>query len=116
MAQAGVKSTMTAQDDGFINQQELIVGQDDQGRDLTHYVLAERVLQCEYHMIVDEAKNTPSSETLIYILEGGFRGFHNMSPGELWSEWKTKEALFTTLHKNKNLPWELYDGDPLLEK
>jgi hypothetical protein len=113
MAQAGVKSTEVAQDDGFINQRDLIVGQDDQGRDLTHYVLAERVTQCEYHQIVDEARNTPSSETLIYILEGGFRGFHNMSPGELWSEWKTKQDLFMTLYENKGPPWELHDEDPL---
>ena len=108
-----MKTAETAVDDRIVSTQEVEVVTDTRGHTLSHYVLAERLLQCEYHLIKSEIQNERSSETVIYMLEGGFRGFHNMSPGELYSEWNTKEELFWDLYDNKNLPWELYDEDPL---
>ena len=67
---------------------EYIVGEDSRAMQLTHYVLAERLLQVEYAEIMRQHREEKDSQTLIYILEGGFRGFHKMTAGELWSEWK----------------------------
>mgnify|MGYP000859813394 CR=1 FL=1 len=107
-----VKSVDTYLDTDAVSLKDVVVGTDSRGNQLSHYVLAERILQVEYHVIHDEATNGGNSETLIYILEGGFRGFHNMSPGELWSEWKTKEEQFWTLLDAGQLPWDLLEDDP----
>lgn len=88
---------------------------DSRGHNLTHYVLAERLLQVEYATVRDEILSSESSETLTYILEGGFRGFHKYSGGELFSEWQELEHKFYDLYDADRLPWELYDEDPLLE-
>ena len=95
-------------------EQSAIVGEDSRGLSLTHYVLAERMMLLEYHTIKTEINESPSSDTLIYILEGGFRGFHKMTGGELWSEWKDLEDKFYRLYEDGELPYELYDEDPLV--
>ena len=92
---------------------EYIVGTDIQGFELTHYVLAERLMQVEAWRIYDEYKQGDHS-TLTYILEGGFRGFHKMSSGELWSQWKDgAEVKWYELHNDLELPWESYEEDPI---
>ena len=117
-----MKSTDTAVDDRIVRTQDVTVGQDSRGNSLSHYCLAERVMQVEYHRIADEIRtgttpfSTPSSETLVYMLEGGFRGFHNMSPGELWSEWNEVEDKFWELYDSNSLPWEVNDEDPLAKQ
>jgi hypothetical protein len=65
-------------------EQSSIVGEDSRSLQLTHYVLAERLLQCEYALIAKEIVEEASSETLTYILEGGFRGFHKYTSVWLW--------------------------------
>lgn len=92
---------------------EEIIIKDSRGHELTHYVLAERLLQVEYSLISGEIRNEPSSETLTYILEGGFRGFHKYSKQELLDEWEEVEPKFWTLLDDDELPWEPYDEDPL---
>jgi len=109
-----MKSTQTAVDDQMVDHRDVIVGEDSRAMQLSIYVLAERLVQCEYHLMQDEIHVVGTSETLITQLEGGFRGFHNMSPGELWSEWNTKEELFYELYESNSLPWELYEEDPLV--
>lgn len=116
MANPGVKSVEVAQDAGFISHQDLTVGKDCRGHTLTHYVIAERLLQVEYYRIMQDEREQLTSETLIHILESGFRGFHNMSPGELWSEWQDAEQLFYRLHDDGALPWTILEQDPLAEK
>ena len=91
-----------------------IVGEDSRALQLTHYVLAERLLQIEYWSIQEEIRSGETSDTLVYILEGGFRGFHKMTGGELWSEWSEVEDKFYELYESNSLPWELYDEDPLV--
>ena len=61
---------------------EYIVGEDSRAMQLTHYVLAERLLQVEYAEIMRQHREEKDSQSLIYILEGGFRGFHKMTAGE----------------------------------
>ena len=95
-----------------VSNEEIIV-KDSRGHALTHYVLAERLLQVEYSQISSEIRNEPSSETLTYILEGGFRGFHKYTKQELLDEWAEVEDRFWTLVDDDSLPWETYDEDPL---
>ena len=93
-------------------EQSSIVGTDMQGYDLTHYVLAERLLQVEYASIRDQIRNEASSDTLTYILEGGFRGFHKYSSGEQWQEWKDgAEEKWYQLYADGELPWEPYEEE-----
>ena len=101
-------------DDKIVDTNEVVVGEDCRALNLTHYVLAERLLQVEYASIAKEIREEASSETLTYILEGGFRGFHNMSSGELWSQWVDSEEKFYHLYETDQLPWDLLEDDPLI--
>ena len=111
-----MKTVETAIDDLIVSTDDIVVGTDLRGHSVSHSVLAERVMQTEYHLIRLETQDRTPSETLLYILEGGFRGFHNMSSGELWSEWNTKQELFWELYDANRLPWDLYAFDPLHER
>ena len=93
---------------------ETVVGQDGRGLNLTHYVLAERLLQVEFTNIKKDLNEDGQSDTLCYILKGGFRGFHKQSSGELWSEWKEVEEKFYRLYEDDELPWSVYEEDPLV--
>ena len=95
-------------------EQSTIVGEDSRSLQLTHYVLAERCLQVEYWKIQDSILAGTTDDNLIYILEGGFRGFHKFSSGELWTEWKEVEEKFYDLYETNSLPWEIYEEDPLV--
>jgi hypothetical protein len=95
-------------------EQSTIVGEDSRSLQLSHNVLAERLLQVEYHRIQEDIREGHNSDTLIYILEGGFRGYHKMSSGELWAEWKEVEEKFYHLYETNSLPWEVDEEDPLV--
>jgi len=96
-------------------EQNTVVGEDNRSLQLTHYVLAERLMQVEAYNIMDEINTSSVSDTLIYMLEGGFRGYHKMSSGELWTQWKDgAEEKWYQLYEDKALPWEPYDDDPIL--
>ena len=95
-------------------EQSTIVGEDSRSLQLSHNVLAERLLQVEYYRIQEDIREGHNSDTLIYILEGGFRGYHKMSSGELWAEWKEVEEKFYHLYETKTLPWEVDEEDPLV--
>ena len=96
---AGVKSTEVAQDDGFIDHKDLIIGEG-----LSHSVIAERLMQVDAWNIREDA-GVGDYEYLSSILESGFRGYHNMSPGELWTEWKEQEERWHQLREDDALPW-----------
>tara|TARA_B100000683_G_C12400114_1_gene519362 strand:+ start:85 stop:444 length:360 start_codon:yes stop_codon:yes gene_type:complete len=81
---------------------------------LTHYAMAERCMLMEYDKIKTEMNEEGSSDTLIYILEGGFTGFHDMEPSELIKEYEEVEDRFYTLYKDNELPYDLYSDDPLV--
>ena len=86
--------------------------QDEHAMSLTPYVMAERCLQVEMSNIYQDYKSG-DYDTLTYILEGGFRGFHKYSKQELLDEWEEVEPKFWTLLDDDELPWEPYDEDPL---
>ena len=86
--------------------------EDDRAMRLTPYVMAERCLQVEAWGIIKDAQDRDYS-TLTYILEGGFKGFHNMDSSELIKEYKDIEDKWYELEADNELNWEPYDEDPI---
>ena len=93
---------LTAIDDRFVSEKDLIVGKDSRGNDCSSSVLAERLTQVEVAMILEDHNNRDYSVIAEYLGKG-FRGYHNMSPGELYSQFKEQEETF----------WRLFDGGEL---
>ena len=86
--------------------------EDERAMRLTPYVMAERCLQVEAYKIYRDYKLGDVS-TLVYILEGGFKGFHNMDSSELIEEYKGIEDQWYQLESDGELPWEAYEEDPI---
>tara|TARA_A100000164_G_scaffold40349_1_gene30807 strand:+ start:331 stop:669 length:339 start_codon:yes stop_codon:yes gene_type:complete len=81
---------------------------------LTPYVMAERCLQVEAWKIYNDYQ-TGDYSTLTYILEGGFKGFHNMDSSELIEEYKEIESKWYQLQADNELEWRPYEEDPIHE-
>ena len=96
----------------IFDKHEDLLYEDERAMSLTHYVMAERCLQVEMAQIYDEYK-CGDYDTLTYILEGGFKGFHNMEPSELIEEYKTIEDKWYELEADNELPMEPYEDDPI---
>ena len=86
--------------------------EDERAMRLTPYVMAESCLQVEAVKIYDDYKKGDFS-TLTYILEGGFKGFHNMDSSELIEEYKEIEDKWYQLEQDNELEWEPYEDDPI---
>tara|TARA_A100001015_G_scaffold149851_1_gene166178 strand:- start:175 stop:513 length:339 start_codon:yes stop_codon:yes gene_type:complete len=86
--------------------------EDERAMRLTPYVMAERCLQVEAVKIYDDYKKGDVS-TLVYILEGGFKGFHNMDSSELIEEYKEIEDKWYQLEQDNELEWDPYEDDPI---
>jgi hypothetical protein len=92
-----------------------IVLTDGRGNKLTHSVLAERLIQAETMRIVEEMHyHKGCSDTLTFILEGGFKGFHNMSNERLCSEWEDYEEEWFANYDREYLPCPAHEDDPIL--
>ena len=86
--------------------------EDNRAMVLSHYVMAERCMQVEAVKIYDDYKKGDVS-TLVYILEGGFKGFHNMDSSELIQEYKEIEDKWYQLEQDDELEWDPYEDDPI---
>ena len=86
--------------------------EDSRAMRLTPYVMAERCLQSEFAGIMSEYREGDYS-TLTHILEGGFKGFHNMEPSELIEEYKQIEEQWYNLYECSELPFTPYEEDPI---
>jgi len=86
--------------------------EDERAMRLTPYVMAERCLQVELANIFKDY-GLGDYDTLTYILEGGFKGFHNMEPSELIEEYKQIEEQWYDLESTNKLHWEPYEDDPI---
>jgi len=89
-----------------------IMYEDKREMKLTHYVMAERCLQVQMAQIFNEYKQE-DYETLTYILEGGFKGFHNMEPSELIEEYKSIEEQWYDLYETDQHYTTVYEDDPI---
>ena len=86
--------------------------EDERAMALTHYVMAERCLQVQMAQIYNE-KAEGDYDTLTYILESGFKGFHNMEPSELIKEYQDYEEQFYNLYECEGLYMSVYEDDPI---
>mgnify|MGYP001476918778 FL=1 len=91
---------------------ETIVGEDTRGMSLTHYVIAERLVALDCTYIIEDGAHK-DVEYLADKLSDGWRGYHRMSPGELWSEYKEQEESFYEYYEKNLLICGLADADPL---
>ena len=98
--------------DIIFDRHEDFLYEDNRAMKLTPYVMAERCLQVEAYKIYRDYKLGDTS-TLTYILEGGFKGFHNMDSSELIKEYKDIEDKWYELEADNELNWEPYDEDPI---
>ena len=86
--------------------------EDNRAMKLSHYVMAERCLQVELTAIFLNSKEGDYSN-LTYILEGGFKGFHNMEPSELITEYKGIEDQWYDWYEAEQLYTSVYEDDPI---
>tara|TARA_B100001142_G_scaffold322271_1_gene370240 strand:- start:80 stop:415 length:336 start_codon:yes stop_codon:yes gene_type:complete len=98
--------------DIVFDKHEDLLYEDERAMKLSHYVMAERCLQAEMKGIFTDY-GQGDYDTLTYILEGGFKGFHNMEPSELIEEYKTIEDKWYELEADNELPMEPYEDDPI---
>ena len=105
---------ITAIDDGFISERELVVGTDSRGHQLSSYAIAERLTQVD---IADYQQDLANGDYTVIaeVVGNGFRGYHNMSPGELWALHKDAEDKFYGLLEDGALPY-LFEDDPAVNK
>ena len=96
----------------IFDKHEDLLYEDERAMKLTHYVMAERCLQVEIHGIYENYKEG-DYDTLTYILEGGFKGFHNMEPSELIEEYEAIEDKWYELEADGELPMEPFEDDPI---
>ena len=98
--------------DIIMDRHEDLLYEDSRAMKLTSYVMAERCLQVEAYEIYNGYKEGDYS-TLTYILEGGFKGFHNMEPSELIEEYKQIEVNWYEWYESAQLYTEVYEEDPI---
>ena len=82
--------TGTRLTDIIMDRQEDFLYEDSRAMKLTPYVMSERCIQVEASNIYKDYKSG-DYDTLTYILEGGFKGYHNMDSSELIEEYKAIE-------------------------
>ena len=98
--------------DIIFDKNEDLLYEDKRAMLLTHYVMAERCLQVEMEHIITES-NVKDYSTLTYILEGGFKGFHNMEPSELIKEYEEFEDKWYDLYETDQHLHTVYEDDPI---
>ena len=98
--------------DIIMDRHEDFLYEDSRAMKLTPYVMAERCLQAELTAIFLDGKEGDYS-TLTYILEGGFKGFHNMEPSELIEEYNQIEVNWYEWYESAQLYTEVYEEDPI---
>ena len=96
----------------IFDKQEDRIYEDERAKALTHYVMAERCIQVQMKHIHEEY-GAGDYSTLSFILEGGFKGFHNMEPSELIKEYEGYEDRWYELYEDEELPLSVYEDDPI---
>ena len=95
------------------DKQEDLFYEDDRAMKLTHYVMAERCLQAELTAIFKDGQQG-DYDTLVYLLEGGFKGFHNMEPIELIEEYNCIEDKWYDWYETNELYTSVCEDDPII--
>lgn len=90
-----------------------VVGEDTRGLSLTHYVIAERLVALDCTYIIEDGYRYDDVEYLADKLSNGWRGYHQMTAGELWSEYCEHEEAFYEYYEKDLLICGLAEADPL---
>ena len=98
--------------DIVMDRHEDFLYEDSRAMKLTPYVMSERCIQAEVVKIFKD-KEEGTHDTLTYILEGGFKGFHNMDSSELIEEYKQIEEQWYNLYECSELEFTPYEEDPI---
>jgi len=98
--------------DIVMDRNEDFLYEDSRAMRLTPYVMSERCIQAEVVKIFKD-KEEGTYDTLTYILEGGFKGFHNMDSSELIEEYKQIEEQWYNLYECSELEFTPYEEDPI---
>ena len=95
---------------------EEFIFEDQRSMRLTHYVMAERLMQVEAYKIMEEYRSNNEYVVLGFILEGGFKGYHNYADSELIAEYiDGAEDKWYSLQEDRKLPWGMYEDDPMMQ-
>ena len=95
---------------------EEFIFEDKRSMRLTHYVMAERLMQVEAYKIMEEYRSNKEYVALGFMLESGFKGYHNYTDSELIAEYiNGAEDKWYDLQANGELPWESYEDDPMVQ-
>ena len=98
--------------DIVMDRNEDFLYEDSRAMKLTPYVMSERCIQVEASNIYKDYKSG-DYDTLTYILEGGFKGYHNMDSSELIEEYKQIEEQWYNLYESSELEFTPYEEDPI---
>ena len=104
--------TGTRLTDIIFDRHEDFLYEDSRAMKLTPYVMSERCLQVEISNIFKDHKSG-DYDTLTYILEGGFKGYHKMDSSELIEEYKAIEEQWYNLYESSELEFTPYEDDPI---
>ena len=102
----------TAIDDQIIEDKDIVIGTDTRGDVLTQSIIAERLVAYDLTEMMRCAGHG-DYEYIADKLSDGWRGYHRMSPGELWTEYKEIEESFLEAHDTDSLVVGLKEDDPL---
>ena len=104
--------TGTRLTDIIMDRHEDFLYEDSRAMKLTPYVMSERCLQVEISNIQKDYKSG-DYDTLTYLLEGGFKGFHKMDSSELIEEYKGIEEQWYNLYECSEFGFTPYEDDPI---
>ena len=102
----------TAIDDQIIEDKDIVIGTDTRGDVLTQSIIAERLVAYDLTDMMRCAGHG-DYEYIADKLSDGWRGYHRMSPGELWTEYKEIEESFLEAYDTDSLVVGLKADDPL---
>ena len=109
----GIYHDFNEKDLGFLPVEHETLLEDGRGLNLSHYVVAERMMQYEAYLILRDIDQENNYDNLIFMLSDGHTGYHQMSNTELVDQWGDSEDGWYGAYEDGNLPWEVYEEDPI---
>jgi hypothetical protein len=108
-----IHEDMSENDLGFLPAEHENIMEDKRGMGLSHYVLAERMMQYEAYLILRDIREENNHDNLIHLLSDGCKGYHKMDNVDLVAEWGDSEEGWYGAYDDESLPWAVYEDDPI---
>ena len=109
----GTMKEFNESDIGYLPLEHEIILEDKRALSLSHYVLAERMMQYEAYLILRDIREENNHDNLIHLLSDGCKGYHNMDNTQLVAEWGDSEEGWYGAYDDESLPWAVYEDDPI---